>query len=135
MQVFTLESLPDAAVEKAQLLAFAGLICILIGYYHRGRRRVARLLPSIDMPWRNKKVVMFVSLCFAGLGLLVFLVTLRTKFSPETQAYLSRPSDFFYIAIVVLLILQLESELTWGYIVLLWSLLIPLHTLLGIAEG
>jgi hypothetical protein len=135
MDVFTTESLAASSVEKSLLLASIGLICILIGYYHPWRRLVARALPKPRLRWRNKNAVQLMSLCFAALALIVFVITLQTKLSSEIQAYVNLPSEFFYLAIVALLILQLEGELTWRYAALLWIVLIPLRALIGLAQG
>jgi hypothetical protein len=135
MDPFTTESLGASTVEKSLLMALIGLICILIGYYHPWRRSVARTLPKPRLSWRNKSAVQLMSLCFAALALVVFVVTLQIKLSPEIQAYVNLPSEFFYLAIVALLILHLEGELTWRYAALLWIVLIPLRALIGLAQG
>jgi hypothetical protein len=92
-------------------------------------------LPKIHLQWQNKGAIELVSLGFAALGLVVFLITLQLKLSPEIQAYINLPSDFFYLAIIVLLILHLEGELGRGYVALLWFVLIPLRALIGLAQG
>jgi hypothetical protein len=135
MDPFNERSVSDWALEKALLLALVGLFSIIVGYYWPGHRRVARALPKVRLPWRNKAAVQFVSLCFAGLGLFVFLITFTLTFPPEVQAYLNLPSEFFYLSIVVLLILQMEGELTFGYAVLLWGFLVPLRALISLAQG
>jgi hypothetical protein len=135
MELLSAHSLPDPTVEKALLLALAGLISILFGYYYPGRRRVAQVLPKFRMQWRNKNIVLLVSLSSAGLGLVVFLVTFQIQLSPETQAFVNLPSEFFYLAIISLLILLLESEVSWWYAALLWVVLIPLRALIGLAQG
>ena len=135
MDVFADGSLPDSTVEKALLMALLGLISILVGYYYPGRRRVAQSLPQFRMPWRDTSVVKFVAIAFAALGLFAFAITVQMQLSPEIQAYVNRPSDFFYLAIIALLMLQLQGQLTRGYAAFLWVVLIPLHVLVGLAQG
>ena len=135
MELFTTQSLAASSVEKSLLLALVGLIGILIGYHHPWRRPVARALPKPRLLWRNKNAVQLMSLCFAAFALIVFVITLQIKLSPEIQAYVNLPSEFFYLAIIALLILQLEGELTWRYSALLWIALIPLRGLIGLAQG
>ena len=140
LKVFTMhfpptDSLPDAAMEKALLLALVGLISILFGYYYPGRKKVAASLPLVSMRWRSVTVVKTVSLGFAGFGLLVFLITLRMQLSSSFQAFVNWPSAFFYIANTVLLILQLEGQLNWILAIVLWLGLIPIHMVMGMAQG
>jgi len=135
MEVFTTNSLPDPVIEKSLALALAGLIAILFGYYYPGRRWVARRLPKPRMSWRDKRVLQSVSLGFAGLGMFVFVVTLNLHLSPEIQAYVNQPSQFFAVATIALLILQLEGELAWGFAVTLWIVLLPLYAVIGMAQG
>jgi hypothetical protein len=135
MEVFTTVSLPDWAVEKSLLLSLIGLVCLVAGYYYPGRRRIAEALPHLRMQWSDRKAVIWMSLFFAVLGLGVFIVTLKLHLSPEIQAYVNRPTDFFNLAIITLLLLQLRNELGWGYAVLLWVVLVPVYTLIGLAQG
>ena len=120
MEVFTTDSLPRATVEKAVLLALVGLICILFGYYTPGtpdRANVAKDQYALAVQERGaiRRVVSLRTQVWR-----IFCITLRLKLSPATQAYIDRPSDFFYIAIILFLILQLQGELSWGYSVFLW---------------
>ena len=135
MDVFSTQSLPASSVEKSLLLALIGLICILFGYYYPGRRRVARVLPAICMQWQNKKAVQIVALALAGLALAVFVVSFQLKLSPDIQAYVNLPSEFFFLAIIALLILQLEGGISKRLVALLWIILIPVRALMGFAQG
>lgn len=87
------------------------------------------------MQWRNKNAVELVSLCSAGLAMVVFVASFQLKLSPEIQAYVNLPSEFFYLAIIALLMLQLEGEMSWRFTVLLWVVLIPLRAVIGFAQG
>ena len=135
MQVFTTESLPDEAVEKALLMALIGLAAVLFGYYYPGRTRVAGLLPQIRMPWRSKYAVQIVSVFFAAMGLAIFFVLFTIKLPDEVQAYAHMPSELFFLGIIALFIIQLEGELSWIYFLLLWLVFIPLRSVIGLAQG
>jgi len=127
--------LEEAAVDKALLLSLVGLALIVCGYYWPGRDAVAKFLPKFEMQWRDKNVVEFTALVFMGIGLLMFVLLFQTKLSNTAQAYVSLPSEFFFLSMIVLFILQLEGSLHFIVKILLWGALIPARIFLGVSQG
>ncbi len=74
-------------------------------------------------------------LCFAVLGVVVFFINQQLKPPDEIQAYINRPTDFFHLSIIAFFILQLKKQLHWGWVILLWFVLIPVYAVISAAQG
>jgi hypothetical protein len=128
-------ALDDAAVDKALFLSLLGLGLVICGYYWPGRRRVAGFLPRFRMQWRDKDAVQWAALFFMIVGLSAFVIFFQLKLPGEVQAYVSLPSDFFFLGMILLFIMQLQGDLPFIFTVLLWTVLIPARVILGMAQG
>jgi hypothetical protein len=135
MDVFATVALPDAVVEKSLLLVLCGMAGILLGYCRCGHLRIAKALPRLGMHWRDKSVLTTMGFAFAALGVVDFFITQQLKLSPEIQAYVNRPADFFHLSIIAFFVFQLRGQLRWRYVILLWLVLIPGYAVLGTAQG
>jgi hypothetical protein len=127
--------LDEAAVVKALILTLVGISLIVCGFYGPWRHAIDKVLPKFEMHWRDENAVQLTSLIFIIVGLLMFAVFWDIKLSERVQAYVSLPSDFFYLSMSALFILQLEGKLNFILKLLLWGLLIPARLFLGIAQG
>ncbi len=128
--------LDDPYIEKALALSLAGLLAMLAGYYAPSvRSGAAALLPQFQLRWHDKRAVEIAALFFGFLGTASFFATFILDIPREALAYLVRGGDFFFLAIIALVFLQLEGELSWTAKVIMWGLLIPLRLVIGLAQG
>lgn len=120
-----------AALDEALALSLLGLVCILIAYFGTARLR----LPQVAMAWPDLVAVRWVSSLSALFGLGVFIVTRNLASSDATQAFINLPSEFLFLGVIALFLLQLNGRLSVGFAALLWMVLIPVRFVIGMAQG
>lgn len=125
----------EAFVEPALVLAFVGLCLLLLGYYGPHHRLLARVVPKVNMQWKD----------LTSLRLLGGLVGIIGTIGYYTLVFIPVPAairqatlflaDMSLLSIALLFILQLKGRLgpLGGFF--LWGLLLPARLLITVGVG
>lgn len=124
--------IPDAAVERAQLLAFAGIAALFLGYL-LGKRLFA-LVPERRTAWTDINAPLIGGV-IACLGLLAYLYNISRGFAVGFGQVLTLGSSLAVLGGLVLYGAWKQGTLSWGGWFFLFVILVPIRVLAGFGTG
>ncbi len=134
----------DALIDAALLLALAGWVLLLAGYFGPIHRWLARKLPRINvLPGESRRHAMVLAVILAVIGVPFFYLDKVAQVAFYAGKHLLPPAIDFpvvlaghltILSILILFHLQLRRELALAGKILLWGL-VAYYTLFGMATG
>ena len=124
----------EVDIDKCLLLAIAGLVAIILGFYCAGRRRRSSLL-SLELIWEDTRAIEIVSCVVGLLSLPAFWVSGTGLLPSALRQPIALVGDLYYMSVIALFILQLEHRSHLLCRLLLWGVLLPARAAIGILLG
>ncbi len=124
------------SIERVLMLALLGVVAALAGYYGPVARRVASLVPRLQMRWAwPPRYLVTLGVVLGATGLVAYFVLILVSLPLWLVGIIGFISDLSLMAIVYLLLLRLADIQSGASDAFLWLILVPLRFMLGVTTG
>ncbi len=139
---FLNERLPDSAMEFASGVSLLGVSCLLLGFYNPLSSGIGRLSPKVRFVWRDYESVSRAATSLVALGSAVMILGFKyirfggdETLAPGTQQIFYFASQTAYVGAGILYCQWESGQLCRGYKLLLWLVVVPVITAIGVSTG